>query len=118
MRNLGPWAVLIFVATLAYVIGVRLNETAMAVVIGVIFGVLASVPASLFLLFAMRRAQDRRTHPEGGRREQPTIIITPPVAGPPPGAGWPYGPTYLPPLDDEEPLERPSGRRFRVVGED
>ncbi len=116
MRNLGPWAVLLFVATLAYVIGVRLNEMAMAVVIGVIFGVLASVPASLFLLFAMRRAQERRAA-ESARREQPTIIITPPVATPP-GQLWPYGPTYLPPLEEEEPTRPSSGRRFRVVGEE
>ncbi len=116
MRNLGPWAVLIFVATLAYVIGVRLNEMAMAVVIGVIFGVIASVPASLLLLLAMRR-QERRAG-DSAHREQPTIIITPPAITPPVQQPWHSGAMYLPPLSEEAAPERPPTRQFRVVGED
>ena len=55
--RVAAWAILVFVAVLAYVIAINLDQLTMAVVIGVIFGVLASVPASLFLLFTMRRAQ-------------------------------------------------------------
>ena len=65
MRKLGAWAVLVFVAALAYVIGVRLSETAMAVVIGVIFGVLASVPASLLLIWHITRTTTAGEMPRG-----------------------------------------------------
>ena len=62
MRNLGAWAVLVFVGALAVVIGLHLDETAMAVVIGVIFGVLASVPASLLLIWHITQSRFQRNH--------------------------------------------------------
>lgn len=116
MRNVVPVAFLLFMTTLAYVIGVRLNEVAMAVVIGVIFGVLASVPATLFLLLALRRTSDVRSA-EPRRPETPTIIVAPPVPNPPTPNPWGF-PTYLPPLEEADDDTTWSQRRFRVVGED
>ncbi len=116
MRNWGPVAAIIFAATLAYVVGVRLSESAMAVVIGVVFGVAASIPMSLILVFALRRADSPR-EPRTADSERPTIIVAPPAMPPGQPSGWGTGQMYLPPLYDE-PEGETRGRRFRIVGED
>ena len=60
---------IIFAATLAFVVGVRLSEPAMAVVIGVMFGVAASIPTSIVLILALRQ-----THgPRPARHETPPV---------------------------------------------
>lgn len=119
MKNWGPIAAIIFAATLAYVVGVRLSESAMAVVIGVVFGVAASIPMSLILLFALRRADAYREPRTSSGRQQPTIIVAPP---PIPGNqvnpwGSMSGQVYLPPFEDEADGQSARRRRFRVVGD-
>ena len=47
--RIAPVLGIVFVATLAYVIGIRLSESAMAVTLGVIFGVAAAIPTSIIL---------------------------------------------------------------------
>ncbi len=119
MKGWGPLAGIIFAATLAYVIGIRLSESAMAVVIGVIFGVAASVPASLILILALRNTPARRPADKPTQPQQPTIIVAPPMPTQMPGQpGWYAQGAYLPPMYEGDGEETHTGRRFRVVGED
>ncbi len=121
MKNWGPVAGIMFAAVLAYVVGVRLSESAMAVVVGVVFGVAASVPTSLILALILRRADSSREPARRSDVQQPTIIVAPPAgqyAHGQPWTGMPSGQIYLPPLYDEPEAQGRSGRRFRVVGED
>ena len=124
MKSWWPVLGIIFAVTLAYVIGVRLSESAMAVVIGVVFGVAASVPTSLIVLLALRRSSGRES---GGGVERvpshtqpPVVVVAPPAqASPWPGQRWSQaGGMYLPPVYEPPTEESRSQRRFRVVGED
>jgi len=117
MKSWWPVMGVIFAATLAYVIGVRLSESAMAVVIGVIFGVAASVPTSVLLVVALRRSPREVERPR--EASQPPVV----VVAPPTPAQWPgrwRGPQemYLPPLEQGLQQQMPPRRHFRVVGED
>ncbi len=117
-RHWGPVAAIVFAGVLAYVVGVRLSESAMAVVIGVTFGVAASIPTSLILILALRRAD--RDRPDRARDDSrpPTIVVTPPGM-PTPGHGQPWGfppGTYLPPLEGEQDPALAPRRRFRIIG--
>ena len=71
----------IFAGVLAYVIGVRLPESAMAVVIGVMFGVVASIPTSILLALVLRSTQNHSpaTQQESRRNQEPPqiIVLTP-----------------------------------------
>lgn len=120
MKNWGPLAAVMFAAVLAYIVGVRLSESAMAVVVGVVFGVAASVPTSLILALMLRRADAHHEPASRSESQQPTIIVAPPMPQYPHPQAWMggAGQVYLPPLYDEHDSTRESGRRFRVVGED
>jgi hypothetical protein len=109
--------------TLALMIGQRMSTEAMAVVIGVVFGVAASIPTSLLIVAATRGTREEpRLH---GPDPQPTVtappqiyVVTPPAH--PSGASvapWLQGntPAILPPAGFGH-QETP--RRFKVVGED
>ncbi len=111
MKRLVPVACLAFVITLAVVIGQRMSTDAMAVVIGVIFGVAASIPTSLLIIAASRRPAADRTMAErtGFERYVPPVIVLSPGAQPP---NWP------PVLPSAPPLTPPTERRFRIVGDD
>ncbi len=111
MKRLVPVACLVFVITLAIVIGQRMSTDAMAVVIGVIFGVAASIPTSLLIIAASRRsAADRAMADRAGyERYMPPVIVLSPGAQQP---GWPS------PLSNAPPLTPPVERRFRIVGDD
>ena len=73
---------IIFAATLAFVIGIHLSEPAMAVVIGVMFGVAASIPTSIVLILALR--QTHGPHPsrsqEMVREGREVIVVMDPEA--------------------------------------
>ncbi len=120
MKNWGAIGAVVFAGVLAYVVGVRLGESAMAVIIGVIFGVAASVPVSIILALMLRRADAERVSPAPPDYHQPMIIVPPPTTPPgssiPWNAGSPQG-FYLPPLSSGEAQEGQTRREFRVVGE-
>ena len=122
MKYSAPIAAVIFAATLAYVVGIRLSESAMAVVIGVMFGVAASIPTSIVLILALRHThgpRPSRSQETVNTPQPPTIIVTPPGTQPMigPRHAWPEANAYLPPLfDDWE--ERHQQRRFHIVGDD
>src|SRR5689334_17335955 len=107
---------LAFAITLAVIVGQRLSSEAMAVMVGVIAGVAASIPTSLIVVWFATRTTTPRAAPEAPRPAQqaePRIIVMQQPAQPMPTpapyqnvAGYPPTVTYpaLPP------------RRFTVIG--
>ena len=71
----GLWLVAgLFAVTLAVVFGLRVSADALAVIIGVVLGVLASVPTTFLFAWLLLRA---RLQPAGER--PPAAIQQPPV---------------------------------------
>ncbi len=81
MRAMAYLSVLGFATGLGVIVGARLTPDAMAVVIGVVCGVLASVPTSVFLLLLTRRFLERPPSPAGGSASTPmyppVVVIQP-----------------------------------------
>lgn len=110
---------------LAVVIGQRMSTDAMAVVVGVVVGVFASIPTSLLVMAAMRRGQpsyDRRE--EEARRpyhqpppQPPQVFIVNPSQLPSSGyraPGLPAPEAGYPPAHQIPDVSR----RYKVVGDD
>jgi hypothetical protein len=106
---------LVFVVALAVVVGKQMSAEAMAVVIGVVCGVAASIPTSVLLLVVFTR-RDRQQLEQGERQARPynyppVVVVqggSPQSLPPGPQAGyWPApapGPAF--------------NRQFHVVGGD
>jgi hypothetical protein len=111
MKKAALLIVMAFVATLAAIIAQRMSTDAMAVVVGVVCGVAASIPTSLLIIFVTgRRERDARAN-EAARPAYPPIVVVNPGATP--QNLNPYAGAYLPPAG------LPSGsRQFRLVGDD
>jgi hypothetical protein len=97
----------VFVVTLAIVIGQRLSDQAMAVLAGAVCGVGASIPTSLLIVWVTRRRQEQRPPQAVPGPYPPVVVVQPPaqVGGPNPHQAAylaPYGP--------------PTQREFTVVG--
>jgi len=114
MRNFLLAVVVIFCVTLAVVIGNRMSTEAMAVVIGVICGVAASIPMSLLILVVTSRAgrgNDQAT--SQGRAGYPPVVV---IQGGQPfqvGQGYaPYPPAVMNPLGSGQQ------RQFTVIGDE
>jgi hypothetical protein len=107
MKKVLAVAFIAFAITLAVIIGKRMSTDAMAVVIGVGCGVLASIPTSLLILAVSSRR---------GEREVLRPPSYPPVVIVNPGNNQPQ-PHYLsPPFPT--PLSQPPERQFRVIGDE
>lgn len=63
IRKLTVSVILGFTITLAATIGMRMSTEAMTIVIGVVFGVAAGLPASILLAAAARRERQRTPPP-------------------------------------------------------
>ena len=104
-------SVVAFSVALAVVVGNRMSTEAMAVVIGVVCGVAASIPMSAIILALSRRSQVPV-------RDEPTPHSIPPyivVAPPPPtpsGMGW-AGRSQIYPAS-----AMPTPREYRIVGDE
>jgi hypothetical protein len=74
-------AALAFGVVLALVVGLRLEPAGLGVLLGVGCGVLASVPVSLVLLWALAREREARQRLEERRweAERPAAPVAPPV---------------------------------------
>ncbi len=91
---------LVAAVILAVMIGKRMSPEALAIVVGIACGLLASLPASLLLLFVLRRdelAPAKSPRPEEDTRRYPPVIIVQggaPQALPPgtPSGYWPSAP--------------------------
>ena len=108
MRNLAIVAVVVFAVALAVIVGQRMSTDAMAVVIGVACGVLASIPTSLLIL-----AVSDRQWGQGGREvrsqgDYPPVVIVSPGS---------TQPRYLQPPFQAPSVQGPE-RQFRVIGDE
>jgi hypothetical protein len=114
-KSSAMWGTIAFGVTLAVIIGVRLEQAALAVVVGVASGIAASLPAGLFVFYLMRRrnaAPASRPTTYYGREMAggpPVLVIQPPATPAlPQPATWPAG--YSMPV--------PAQREFAVIGEE
>lgn len=128
LRQLVALLALGFIVTLGVVVGTRMSSDAIAVLVGVIAGVAASIPCALLLMAVTRRPQkqepERYTDGQADERRYndwrysermdarhaapPIVIVTPGQAAPqqlPYAASFPYS-----------PVQAQSQRQFRVMG--
>lgn len=129
MKRLLILAVLIFVGVAGWRLGDRLSPDALGMAIGIVFGVMASIPAALLVLAAGRRAdgyRDAGAHRRYDRTRRlpaqpPVVVVTAPpmngYAGYPGGNGRGYDPGYMLPAG-QQVIEAPADRQFKVVGEE
>ena len=124
MRN-QVWVIgIVFAAGLAYVVGNRLSPEAMAVVVGALCGISASIPVSIALFIAASRnwghpavlpqEEVREYTPRGYVAPQPPMIV---LAPPQPfQAPNPFGVNqfYLPPHAPSEGAPR----EFKIIGDE
>ena len=96
-----------FSVSLATVIGQRLPTESVSVRAGAACGVGATIPASLLIVWAMRRRQDRQEHTRSQSSYPPVVIVQPPGTLP----SSQYQPDYLPPY-----VSQARQRQFTVVG--
>ena len=108
MKNLAAVALIAFVVTLAVIIGQRMSTDAMAVVVGVACGVLASVPTSLLILAVSGRQGGRREREVRPQRDYPPVVIVNPGNSQPRYLQQPFQP---PPVQKQD-------RQFRVIGDE
>lgn len=127
MRRIVGLTVLAAAVALAVVIGQRMSTDAMAVAVGVVFGVAASIPTSLLVVAATRGRRDEsyRVRREELRPPPPAPQIYVVSPGTQPGQGavpwlaggmqgqWPG----VPGSSGQYAAGQPP-RRFKLVGED
>lgn len=113
MKRFLFFAGLVFAVGLAVVMGTRMSPDAMAVVIGIICGVLASIPTSTLMVLALRQ-RDRQIEAQYGQMrawgQYPPVVV---VNGQGPNG---YGNGYNPPLPAGSLLS--GSRNFKVVGQE
>lgn len=122
MKRLIGVIILCVAVALAVTVGQRMSTDAMAVAIGVVFGVAASIPTSLLVVAATRgnnRSRDhteRERYPELRPPQQPTIIYVngqPPQSLPvEPDRRWHGGPESQELAMIEDP---PQSANYRIV---
>lgn len=76
-RFVGIFILFVGVA-LAVVVGQRMSTDAMAVAVGVVFGVAASIPTSLLVIAATRHQNRDNSQRYTDRPQQPTIYVVQP----------------------------------------
>ena len=106
MKKVATITLIAFAVTLAVIIGQRMSTDAMAVVVGVACGVLASIPTSLLILAVSGR--------RGGEREVRQQRDYPPVVIVNPGNNQSR---YLQPPYPASQIQEQE-RQFRVIGDE
>lgn len=109
-------ALIAFGVTLAIVVGQRLSSEAMAVLLGVIAGVAASIPTSLIVVWLATRAyappartvEVHRADPPPAER---VVVVQQPPASPAGPGNWQPAHGHPP-----YPAPLPSPRRFTIIG--
>jgi hypothetical protein len=114
-RVVGVSLGLIVFLVMAGLVIQRLSAEAMAVFVGVVAGVAASVPTSLIVMwFALRLANARNESPgrvvNDSHPVEPRIVVVSPSAVPTPLTYGPATPMALP------AYAQPAPRRFTVIG--
>ncbi len=100
-----------FFGVLALAVVIRLGNEALAVIVGMLLGVIAIVPFGLILLAATERREHRQERPT-----PPVIVFGGGLPQTAVGHGVPDFP--LRPWDEAELLPMPSEREFHIVGEE
>ncbi len=122
MKRIVLLAFVVIGCVVVWRLGSRLSADAVGMAIGILLGVLASVPTSLLILANSRRREDH----DGGRWERVALERTPPIYQPPvivltghPSPMQP--PTVTPSSAVGQPIDawpmQPSARQFKIVGE-
>lgn len=76
MKAFLKLTIVVFAAGLGAMVAYRMSAEAIAVIVGVVFGVLASVPAGLiFLAVARRMERAAQPPPEPAMRQYPPVVI-------------------------------------------
>ncbi len=132
MRIVAVLVAMAFAVTLAIVVANRLSNEAMAVIVGAVCGISATIPISLgFAIAASRNWGERRAPPEYDRAQRydaygqprapqsapqqpPVIVIAPPQPQPSPYQ-YPGMPYYMPTPPDDADMP---GREFKIVGDE
>lgn len=102
----------IFAITLATVVGTRISPDAMAVIIGIVCGVLASIPTSVILVWVLRQ-RDRNLEAQTGQMrmgQYPPVVV---VNGQ--GTNGYAGAMAPPALTGGTPI---GSRDFKVIGQE
>jgi hypothetical protein len=114
-----------FMVTLGVVVGTRLSSDAIAVLVGVIAGVAASIPCALLLMAVTRRREPEREESYAeecpgpyravDRPAPPVIVVAPGNATPQQFLPWASGQAY-----GASPYGAlaPTQRQFRIMGYD
>ena len=105
MKKVAIAAVIAFAVTLAVIIGKRMSTEAMAVVVGVACGVIASIPTSLLILAVSNKRGEREVRQQ---RDYPPVVIVNPGNN---------QPRYLQPPFQAPPIQTQE-RQFRVIGDE
>lgn len=124
MRN-GVWLIgIVFAGSLAYVVGNRLSSEAMAVAVGALCGISASIPVSIALYIAASRnwgrdatapADEMREYtPRGYTAPQPPFV----VVSPPQFSSLQFQQQLEPLLPAPISNNTMESRNFKIVGED
>ena len=114
LRQSGILGAVAFGVALAVIIGVRLEQAALAALVGVVCGVGASIPTSLLIVAVLRRRdtqeQKRTRSAEQQLARQPQVVVVAPPAAPqlPQPASWPGA--YVPDMSAQ--------RQFSIIGEE
>ena len=132
-RNALYMFLLVFVITLALIIGWRLSDQAMAVIIGVVAGVAASIPTSLIVVWVALRSRLNAAavapRPAAAAPAEPQVIIIHSMPASPDSSPFRSGPstgqrslTALPAYAPPQAAglsSRPLGaRNFTIIGGD
>jgi len=103
----------LFTITIAITIALRMTSDAMAVIVGIILGMLATVPTSLLLLYMLRQRENQQVDP----RQQyqtgpypPVVVVNSPPNGSYSGLGNANPNAFLPASAGE--------RSFTIVGQE
>ena len=111
-------AVVAFAISLGIVVGNRMSNEAMAVIIGVVAGALAGFPMSLMLYLIFRRASEQHEGKSRQRGQGPSPGQYPPVVIVNPGGQNPYTMPGQMPYFPAPPPGSGSERQWRIVGDE
>lgn len=107
----------LFVVSVGVVAGTRMSVDAMAVIIGVVFGLVATIPTTVLLVFVLRQRENQqeqyfRQQTMAHQQYPPVVVVNSPPNGGYYGSGGSSfgGPAMLPAAAGE--------RSFKVVGQD
>lgn len=127
MRNGIILAGIAFAVTLAVIVGNKLSSEALAVAVGALCGIAASIPVSIGLVIAASRnwghAEERPRqvdyeYPQGSAhrypQQPPVIVVTPPQMQQSP-YGYANQPYYFPPPANGNSYD---SREFKVIGDE